>query len=387
MILAPSLTPQGFVFQTFEEIFNSLAQGYRDIYGSDIDLSQNTPDGQRIGIHAKAVHDAQTALLALYNGWDVDLAQGVQLDRLSAFCGITRRPPTKSSWDVNVTALSTANLYAGYTIKDEAGQEWERVDALTIPAGVTLVTFVSKSLGAVLGLSGASLDQVTVIPNIQTLAPAGSAVVGVAEETDYELRTRRLRSLQNPSFSTLGALTTKLLDLPGVIDARVYENKTPVMDVDAEINAHSIWVVVEGGDVAKIAEVMAKQKTGGTGEMGDVIGTWVETLPNGFAFTHTMRFSRPILAPLHVRLRATSNTATPVDQDLIRQNLLAKEFRIGEEATVYQLYELAGAGLNGGTNLSAMEISKGGNSWTPEQLITFTAEKFVLSESNITFMP
>ena len=46
-------TPDGVEIETFDEIYNRVAQGLKDIYGADIDLSQETPDGQRVGIIVK----------------------------------------------------------------------------------------------------------------------------------------------------------------------------------------------------------------------------------------------------------------------------------------------------------------------------------------------
>ncbi|OQY25514.1 MAG: hypothetical protein B6244_14960 [Candidatus Cloacimonetes bacterium 4572_55] len=60
-------TPDGIKIQTYEEIFDFLAEGYRAIYGVDINLDQDSPDGQRVGIEAKARLDIQTFALALYN--------------------------------------------------------------------------------------------------------------------------------------------------------------------------------------------------------------------------------------------------------------------------------------------------------------------------------
>lgn len=378
------ITPQGINIQTFDEIFDALAQGYRDIYGADIDISQNTADGQRIGIHAKAVHDLQTSILELYNGWDVEKAQGVQLDRLSAFCGITRRPATKSSWDVTVTASRATLLYSGYIMRDDAGQEWLKRTEVNLTAGDTLVTFEAKEFGAVQGLALATLEQVTVIPEITALVPAGSASTGVDEETDFELRTRRLRSLQNPAFSTVGALTAKLLDLKGVTDVFIYENKTSVANQSLDLGPHSIWVIVEGGEISAIAETMAKQKTAGTGEKGDVVGLFVETLPNGFEITHEMTFQRPTIADLHIRVDATAVTDNPIDVELIKQNLVAQKFTIAQTVEAYKLYPIAGNGLTGNAYLANLEISSDGITFTDGTLDPVSGGKFVITDDNIT---
>ena len=45
--MALGFTQDGITVETFDEIYNRIAEGIKAIYGADIDLSQNTPDGQR----------------------------------------------------------------------------------------------------------------------------------------------------------------------------------------------------------------------------------------------------------------------------------------------------------------------------------------------------
>ena len=378
------ITPQGIKVETFDDIFDALVEGYQSIYGADIDLDQNTADGQRIGISAKANQDLQAAILELYNAWDVEKAQGIALERIIALCGIVRRPATKSVWDIEVTASRATTLYAGYTVKDDAGQEWVKSTALAIPQGTTTVTFEAKDFGAIAGLADSVMEQVTVIPEVTGLEAPNTATVGVDEESDFELRQKRNRSLQNPSFSTVGSLTAKIAALPNVVDVFVYENKTNVTNTEIDLGGHSIWVVVEGGDIAQIAETMAKQKTAGTGEKGEVVGTWVEVLPNGVSLTHEMRFDRPDFIDLFVRMDATQVSDAGIDADLIKQNLEAKTFTIGQGVEAYTLYPVAGAGLVGNAYLSNLEISLDGTTWTDGSLDSVPGGKYVISADNIT---
>jgi len=72
-------TPDGVSIQTLQEITDELIEGYRDIYGPDINVSPESPDGQRIGIEAKARADMQAFALDLYNQQDPDFASGQAL--------------------------------------------------------------------------------------------------------------------------------------------------------------------------------------------------------------------------------------------------------------------------------------------------------------------
>lgn len=378
-----ALTPQGIQIQTFDEIFDSLVADYKEIYGADIDLSQNTADGQRIAIEAKAIQDAQTAFLELYNSLDVDLSLGEALNRAVKYCGITKRPASYSTWDIDVTVSQSTNLNIGYTIKDDSGQEWIKDTAVLLSAGTTTVTFRAVDLGAVQGLIGSTFEQVTVIPTVTGFNAAVSANVGTDEETDFELRQRRNKSLENPAFSTIGSLTAKLLNLDNVTDAYVYENKTGAYNADLDLNAYSIWVVVEGGELTAIAEIMAKSKTSGTPEKGTVTATYTETLPSGLVLTHNFLIDRPTYVDVYITVDATRTTANPVDTALIAQNLANIAFNINDPVEAYKLYEPASENT-AGFFLSNLQISDDDITFTDGKLDSVNGGKYQIQTINVT---
>jgi len=378
-----AITPQGITTDTLQEVFDRYVAEYKAIYGEDIDLSQNTPDGQRIGIESKSIADIQAALLSLYSSLDIDFAEGEALNRAIKYAGIVRRTATYSTWDINVTASVSTTLYQDYTIKDDAGQEWIRRVPITIPSGITTVSFESKDLGAINGLITATLEQQTVIPTITLLEPDGSASVGREEETELELRTKRNRSIENPSYSTVGGLTAKIYALDDVTDVYVYENSTNVYDAALDLDANSIWAVVEGGLISDVAETIAKQKTAGTGLKGSVTGTYIETLPNGRELTHEMIFDRPTIIDVYVTLDATRTGASAVDADLIKNNLAAQDFLIGDALDAFTLYDVASTGLVGAF-LSGLEISDDNITFTSGRLDSVTGGKYKIQVVNIT---
>lgn len=378
-----AFTNDGLQTNTLDEVINSIVADYQAIYGSDINLSQDTADGQRVGIEAKIKYDLETALLNLYDSLDADSAEGQALNRIIKFCGITRRASTKSTWDITVTASKDVTLYSGYTIKDDAGQQWTINTAVNLIAGSTLVTFESVDTGAVQGLVTATFEQVTVIPEVTAFSVSASATVGIDEETDEALRARRNDSIKNPSYSMVGSLFAKLLNLPNVTDAYVYENKTDVYDSAYALDAHSIWVVVEGGTIADIVKTIALQKTGGTGEKGSVSGTYNEVMPNGVIVPNPILFDRPTYQNLYIKLDATRTGTTPVDTALIKSNLATKTYRIDEEANAYTLYDYAALSGNG-FYLSGLQISLDGITYTNGQLASIHGGKYIIDTGNIT---
>lgn len=385
--MKPEFTNTGVQIQTFDEIFQELADGYRAIYGQDINLSQESPDGQRVGIEAQARLDMQAFCMALANSFDPDFATGLGLQKIAKLAGIFPRPGTRSQWDLIITVDRPLTLEAGYTLEDELGQQWRLNAPVDTVIGENTVTFRASEFGALSGTAGAEFTQITIVRGVTAVRADIDAVQGRDEETDVQFRVRRNRSLENPSYSTIGALFAKLANLPGVTDLAVYENDTDVDDTDRGITAHTVWAIVENGTVDDIVETLAKQRTAGSRTQGNVEGTFTEELikPDGalFYIIHTMLFDRPRYVDLHIRLTVTRRETTePVDIDLIKLQIASREFNIGDTIQAGELYSNAyGAGT--GYIVTDLEISDDGVAYTDGKLTPALDQKYQIDVSNI----
>lgn len=383
----PTIDATGIQIQTFEEIFAELVAGYQEIYGPDINVSQESPDGQRIGIEAKARHDMQAFGLLVANNFDPDFARGLSQAKIAKLSGIFPRPATRSTWDLSVTVTRDLTLATGYSIADDLGQVWELPAPVAVVIGANPITFTAAEFGSVTGLTGATFTQVTVVLGVSSFTASVDAVVGVDEETDEEFAQRRNLSLENPGFSTTGSLTAQLLNTAGVTDAYVYDNDTDVYDAVLDLDAHSIWPVVEGGTIDDIMQVLLFKKTGGTGIKGAIEADIPETLtrPDGSTFivSQKRRFDRPVDVPVYVTATATrTNSLEPIDLDLIKQRMAEFVFYIGTPLQAGFLYE---PGYTAGDNfiLSAIEVSDDDITFTAESITPAAGEKFSLVVANI----
>ena len=384
----PTIDANGIQIQSFEEIFEELADGYRAIYGADINLDQDSPDGQRIGIEAKAIHDMQVFGLSVANNFDPDFARGLPQAKIAKLSGIFPRPATRSTWDLEITTTRDLNLATGYKIADDLGQEWELPAPVSVTAGTNAITFVASEFGEVTGLTGATFTQVTVVLGVSGFTASVDAVPGVDEITDEEFAQLRNLSLENPGFSTTGSLIARLLNTPGVTDAIVYDNDTKVDDPNIPLDANSIWPVVEGGTVDAIMRNLLIRKTGGTGIKGSIEADIPETLtrPDGstFVVSQKRRFDRPVYVPVYVTMTATRKfPLEPVDLDLIKQKIAAYKFYIGDGLQAGFLYEPA---YEAGDNfiLSELEVSDDNITFTDGLISPAAGEKFTLDVANIT---
>jgi len=386
-----TFTTDGLEIQTFDEIYAELVAGYQAIYGTDINLDPDSPDGQRIGIEAKARLDIQAFALALYNQFDPDLSAGEMLNKIIKLAGITRRVATRSQVDVTITTDRDLTLPDGYAVDDDLGQTWITTSTKALTTGANTVTLVSEVFGAVEAGIGTVTTPATIVIGVLSVTNPAIATVGRDEETDAELRIRRNQSLEAPATSTVGGMYAALGNLAGVTDLRVYENSTDATDADG-IPAHSLWCVIEGGTVADIVEAIVKNKTGGTGLLGTVSGTYDETiiLPDGteYVLVHTAVFDRPTDVPLYISLDVTAVGGATLDLDLIKATLASRTFRIADHVTAGSMYAyLHAIAYDGGDEsffATNLQVSIDDITYTDGRIDPALDEKFSIDVANIT---
>ena len=377
----------GFKAESFTEILTRLSNGLKNIYGQDINLDQDTPDGQQLGIQANIISDFQDLALYIYNSMDPDLADGANFDKLLKLLARTRLPSSRSTVDVEMVLNKTVSIPASYTIKDLNNQNWIIGTAQTLDAGTHLVSFYSEDWGNITAEPNTINEQVTILTEVVSINNPESAISGRDEESIVQVRERRNKILEINASSTIGSIIGKILDLNGVIDAVPYENMTKIYDPVRDIQPNSYWIVVKGGDIAQISEIIAKDKTGGTGLKGKVETVYIEKFvrKDGSVreFYHDVKFDRPTEVSIHIKFKVSRKVSTQsIDIEHIKDTLANKEFYIAQNITVTELYSTI---YSAATNYIAtdLEVSKDGVVWDSVFLQAGYDEEFIIEKSNI----
>lgn len=381
------INQNGFKADSFIEILTRLSTQLKDIYGQDINLDQDTQDGQMLGINTTVISDLQDLGLYIYNSMDPDFAEGVNLDRVLKLLARTRLPATKSTVDINLTLGRDAIIPITYTVSDSNGQNWQITSEQTLTAGTHLVTFESVEYGMITAESNTITQQVTIMTEIDSLTNPADAVSGRDEESDQELRERRNKILEVNAYSTLGSIVGKLLTLDNVVDCIVYENKTSVYDSEKDLNSHSIWIIVKGGEIDQITETIVKDKTGGTGLKGEIEGTYIENFITQSGKTrqivHTVNFDRPTEKEIYLKFNVKRRVSTQsIDTDNIKNTLANKVFQIAENVTVTELYATI---YSAASNFIAtdLQVSRDNITFVDNLLIAEYDEEFKIIQANI----
>lgn len=127
-----------------------------------------------------------------------------------------------------------------------------------------------------------------------------AAVPGRNEETDDELRQRRLESVQIAGVGTVDAIRSALRQVDGVTNAIVIENDTNSVDGEGR-PAKSFECVVDGGDDQDIGNTIWKTKPAGIETFGDIDVTVADSVGS----EHTVYFSRPEIVYIHFDVEYT----------------------------------------------------------------------------------
>lgn len=381
-----TINENGLLIDEFSTIYNRLADKFKLIYGQDINLEQNSPDGQLLGIITNEIYDLQTLILHIYNSFDPDLAQGVELNKLLKLIAQTRRASTKSIVDITIVANANVTLPADYTIIDENKNEWVINAETTLISGINIISFNAVNFGAIEASANTINDVVTVFPEIISVNNALPAEVGRDEESDVLLRKRRNNLLSVNSNSTIAGVYSKLFLLDTVTDAVIYENATDTYDALKDLNAHTLWCIIDGGSIDEITKIIATDKTIGTDLKGTVSNNYVEIFLKADgttrALTHIVKFDRPTEIPLYIKLTVSKKIITDIiDMDAIKNKLVEKLYSINEKATATELYAYVYSA--GNTFIASnLEVSKDnitfGNTATNDY-----DEKFIISAVNI----
>ncbi|MDR3244669.1 MAG: hypothetical protein LBT79_07975 [Elusimicrobiota bacterium] len=301
------LDETGLTLKRLSEIKEELENAFREIYGEDINLDQNTPDGQMIGIESQAMIDIRELIQEVYNSFDPDKAIGVSLDARVAINGLQRRGGTYTYVPIKITTNRALNLVGldsvsedeAYTISDSQGNLFVLGNSVSFESAQDKTAiFRAKSIGAVEILPNTINTPITIILGVESINnPSVASVKGIEQEADAELRLRRQSAFGKSSLGYPMSVRSALLDINDVSYVKVYENTTSITDAN-QIQAHGIWIIVEGGNNQEIAEAIYAKRSGGTPMKGSV----VVNVPQIDGQIFVCKFDRPILQNLYINL-------------------------------------------------------------------------------------
>lgn len=275
--LAATITPAGISAPSYEEILQSMRESVQGIYGADAYIAPDSQDGQFLTLIATAINDSNQMAISIYQSFSPTFAQGAGLSSVVKINGLTRALPTFSTAPGTATGTAGATITGGVVV-DNNGQLWDLPSPTVIGGGGTVnVTVTAQDPGAIVAPSG-SINRIN-NPQLgwQSFTSTSDATPGNPVETDAALRQRQTESTSLPATGPTAAILANLANLFGVTRVAIYENDTASPDSNG-VPAHSIAVVIEGGDPVDIAEIIGQTKAPGASTFGDVSENYTDPL-------------------------------------------------------------------------------------------------------------
>ena len=216
--MADIINENGLQLKTLNEIISDLETGFKNIYGQDINVESDTQDGQTINLLSQTLADLRSLANDVYQSFNPDTASGAVLDQRVAINNIERKAGTFTIAPVEITVDRTVTLAGldanfndvnatGYTVQDDAGNQFILVDTTVLTPGTTSLNFRAREIGEVEVLTDTITNAVTVVLGVTSINnPSGVIETGQNEETDTELRIRRQQSVANASNGYLNGL-------------------------------------------------------------------------------------------------------------------------------------------------------------------------------------
>jgi uncharacterized phage protein gp47/JayE len=330
------LDAAGLHIPEYAAVLADLQNVFRAIYGEDVYLEADSQDGALCAVLALRFHDCFTMTQSVYNAFFPSTAQGTSLSSVVKVNGITRHNSSRSQVDLRLVGQAGTIIDNG-AVEDERGKRWLLPGRAVIPlSGEITVTATAEETGDLRAAPGEINRIATPVRGWQSVSNPAAARPGAPVEEDYQLRRRQKISTATPSRTVFEGTRGGVAALPGVIRHQAYENDTGETDANG-LPAHSICLVVEGGQAQAIAEAINARKTPGCGTYGDVAVPVVDV----YGVPNTIRFFRAVILPLRAKARIRPlNGYLASTGEAMRQNLLAcvNALDIGEDVLISKMY-------------------------------------------------
>lgn len=364
MAIQYGLTPQGFVRKTLQVIKAEIEADWRSIFGTSIDVSPSTPDGQLIGIFAEREALVWELAEIVAGMMDPDKASGRLLEVLCLLTGTIRSlaknsvvmltlcgdagtfvdvdshsktTSTKAIFyhltGATLIALTPWAITTLYAVGDRrsnggrcyicitggtsAGAGGPTTTAADITDGTVHWRFMGNGLASAQVLA-ASVEQGPIVAvsgdlnSIDTPIAGWSSVInlldatpGALKMTDQDLRLLRQREIAAGGTGPIPAIRRAMSRVKNVETVTVFYNNTDNTSVEG-LPPHSVEAMIEGGDDQTIFDTLFANVVGGIAYFGNTTGTHTDSQGN----VHTIKFTRPTQIPIYLDITIEVDPST-----------------------------------------------------------------------------
>ena len=308
------LTNTGFKPKRYADILLEKERRARELFGNDVNLSDSSPLGMLVRLNAWDEAAVWQQMEEVYLSAYVSSAEGVSLDRKCQDIGIMRQLATRATGTIQFSGADGTQIFEGFEVQTATGIMFRTTSATTISGGLARAEIEAVVPGASGNVGAGAISRMVRpqagVTGVTNLDPTSG---GRDTETDAQLRARYHRSVSKPGGSSPSAIEAALLDIEGVLDAKVRQNTKMVTDPETGIPPKAIAPIVWGGDPEEIVATLVRVKPGGIQCWGE---DEVHEITDSRGVSHTIGFNRPDLVTVNVSATLTVDAAIfPPDGD------------------------------------------------------------------------
>lgn len=313
------LSEYGFKPKDFNTIKDELEGELKKEVDPSLHFGPGSVAGVLTAIVAHQTRQVWEAVSGLYHSLQPDSAQGAALDSLCKLTGTYRRKATFSKAKAKVSLAAKTSLPAGSRIMTISGDFFKTTKEVSNGLGKEEeyeVDLIAEEVGPRIAHQETAAKIMTPTAGWSKIRITSSEYIGHNDESDEQLRARRVRELRAAGAATLDSMRSRLLEIEGVESVFIRE------DVD------SFEVIIKGGEEQKIANTIWELKPLGTKTAGALTCIIIDSIKQ----SREIRFSRPTLVPLtlHVNIKVKRL----IDAEALKlalANFACTHFKLGSE--------------------------------------------------------
>lgn len=307
--------------------------------GTSMSKELTTPQGQIAVADTAIIADKNDQCLAIMNMVNPDYSAGRWQDAIGRIYFIDRKGAAGTIVTAICTGLVGSLIPAGSIAQDVNGYLYFSLSDVTIGSdGSASVEFQNQTTGPIACPIGELSTIYKAVSGWSTITNVAAGVLGSDEEGRAAFEYRRRQSVAKNASNTLAAIYAAILEVDGVTDAYVTDNKTSTAEekgvTNYSIAPHSFYAAVYGGSDADIAKAIWSAAPPGVDMNGDT----------SYTVQDTENYVYPYPA-YDIRWETPTPTSMYVEVQIVQSNLLPSNVTTQIKASIQKAFN----GEDGGT--------------------------------------
>lgn len=334
------LTETGFQRPSYQELLNAQNDLTKKLFGEDIDTSEVTFFGKLNRLQVYLLAQIYEELETTYYARFPNTADGLSLDRLMVFAGISRNPALAARHNVKFTGTPDYEIEAGTLVKTERNIHFYTMLPIMLDSngeGEGVVECVQR--GIVGNITLGTINQL-VNPNLYITSVVDISInrLGTEIETDHALRNRFKDAIAGVGSGTAEAIRAAIMRVNNVNGVIIVENDT--MEVDDEgrpAKSFECYVNCPDEQDQNVAEAIFSRKPVGIKTFGNTTKNVIDS--GGFAheisFTHVEEIELPLTITIQTDKYFTNDGINQIKTNISQY---VSAFKNGQDLVLSSLY-------------------------------------------------